>query len=475
MFGFCIIALVEIGLQAARFHAPACDSDPFVSFKENVPVLVDANYQGQKVLTINPRLGSYFNPIAFPKEKSANTKRIFVLGGSDVMGFPFGDQGAFSKFLSLGLNQLDPAHHYQVISLAAFGYASYRVARVLKDALNYQPDLIIIMTGHNEFLEKREYGSAPKFFWLQSKLSRLKIYCLLKTALFKIHPAPKKPLISTDVKWEHFTMDQKMRAKIIDHYKFNISEMNRLAKKRKTPVLFLTLPVNLKDFPPFHSDHKTNIAASELAEWQKLDAESQELIAQKNFSEAIPVLEKEAGIDPEYALTWFETAQASLAEGATNLAKSSFKAALEKDAWQVRALPEFNDFLRRLPGKPEVLDLEPVFDAASKDGIPGDNLFYDHCHPRLETHALIAKEIIKKGNAQGMLQIPAGWESDYDQITKNYIDALPQSFLSQGYYALAVEIGINMGLKDLGKKYLNLALSLDPQNPKLKNLAERLK
>lgn len=475
LFGLLLITLIELALRFTGFHPAACSLDPFVSFKEDVPVLVEANYQGLPVVTINPRLNSYFNPVAFPKDKPPGTRRIFVLGGSDVMGFPFGARGAFTEFLSQALKELDHSHSYQVINLGGFGYASYRVERVFRDALHFSPDLVIIMTGHNEFLEKREYSAPEKLTRIRKKLSQFKIYCLLKTVVFKIHPPAGKPLIATEVKWEHFTLDPVMRERIIAHYQFNLQKMAQQAREQKVPALFLTLPSNLKDFPPFHSEHKPGISSADLAEWEKNFRQAQELMAEKNFGEAVQFLQLAAAIDPDYGMGWYLLGRALLATGSDADARAAFEFALEKDSWQVRALPEFNKIIRGLKDQAHVLDLVPLFDAVSPANIPGDNLFLDHCHPRLETQALIAKEILRKLNQDKLLSLPRDWENVFDQSVKTYIDSLPPSFLAAAYYRLAVETGINMGLKDLGRKYLELGLALEPDNPKLKALAPKLK
>ena len=44
-----------------------------------------------------------------------------------------------------------------MINAGGISYASYRVAVVIKELARYEPDLFIIYTGHNEFLEERTY------------------------------------------------------------------------------------------------------------------------------------------------------------------------------------------------------------------------------------------------------------------------------------------------------------------------------
>jgi len=475
LFGIVLLLTLEAALRLFNFHSRQCETDPFVSFNSAVPVLVDTEYQGQKVVGINPVLKSYFNHIAFVKEKSPGMRRVFVLGGSDVMGFPFGDKGSFAQFLSLALNQLDQGHRYQLVNLGAFGYASYRVLAVMKDALGFAPDLVIVMSGHNEFLEKREYAAPSKYFKLQKKLSRLKTYCLVKTAVFKVRPLPKKPLLPTEVKWEHFTLDPEMKKSVTAQYQFNLDEMASLAKGKNIPALFITLPSNLRDFPPFHSEHKKNMNAAELGSWKNDFNAGRSDLAENKFQGAHDSLKDAVQVDPDYAMAWYLLGQSLLGLDMIDTAKYSLGLALEKDAWQVRALPEFNKIITGMPSPAWVLDLGPVFEKQSPEGIPGDNLFWDHCHPKPEAHALIAKEIIGLLNQKGWISLPEHWEIAYDQLAKNQTDSLTPSDYADAYYWLALDMGVNMGLPDPGKRYLELGLKIDPLHPKLNKLAQKLK
>jgi len=474
-FGIFILILIELSLRLFPTKPTICQQDPFISFKEKVRFLVEEKRAGESWLTINPRLKVYFNPVSFPLKKSASTRRIFVLGGSSALGFPFGELGSFSHFLSLALGQIDPEHRYQVINLGGFGYASYRVLRVFEEILSYQPDLIIVMSGHNEFLEKREYSQSQKLpFLLQEKLSRLRTYCLLENLVFKLFPPPQKPLLGSEVKWEHFIAKPELKKIILNHYRYNLSRMAELAEKRQIPLLFLTCPSNLKDFPPYHSVHKEGLKKEAEINWEKNFQKSLELISRGEFSSALGFLENALSIDPQYALSWYLLGRCYFALDKSEQAKRAFIKALELDGWQVRALPEFNQAVLSMKNQGSwVLDLIPVFENSSPEGIPGNELFYDHCHPRIETQALVGREIISKLIEQGWLNPASGWEKIYSKLAENYIYNLPDRVYFQAYLNLAVEIGLNMKLPGLGIKYLELAKKIAPQHPKIKELEEK--
>jgi len=474
--GILLIFLLELGLWIFKFHRPVCEFDPYLTFKESVPVLIENEYTGEKWLSLNPRLRDYFNPIAFPKSKAIGVRRIFVLGESSTLGFPFLEHGSYAWFLKLGLDELEPGHRYQVVNFGAKGFASYRILRVFKEVLNYEPDLIVVMMGQNEFLEKREYRRSARFIRIQERLSGLKLYCLLKVMFLKLQPAREQGLIGTDVKWEKMSTDSETRAKIIEHFRFNVKEMVRLADEKKVDLLFLTSASNLKDFAPYHSVHRAGMTDAEMKTWNKRFDDAKMLIQEKRCGEAIPVLQEIIKADEVYAEAWYLLGQCFYEEGKFEEAKGAFVKALVNDSWQVRALPEFNESIRELVrGKAGVVDIEKVFEEQSLGGIPGDNLFYDHCHPKIKAQALIAKQILQRLNRDQWLILPENWELMYDDIVSSYEASLGPGFWTRVYYNLAIETGVNMGLKELGRKYLDEGLKIAPEDAMLRRAERKLK
>ena len=90
--------------------------------------------------------------------KSRDEFRIFCLGGSTVQGRPYANETSFTTWLELSLQAADPRRQWQVVNCGGVSYASYRLLPIMKETLQYEPDLYIIYTGQNEFLEERTYG-----------------------------------------------------------------------------------------------------------------------------------------------------------------------------------------------------------------------------------------------------------------------------------------------------------------------------
>ncbi|MDA7660605.1 hypothetical protein N8702_02740, partial [Verrucomicrobia bacterium] len=86
------------------------------------------------------------------------------MGGSTVQGRPYSVKTSFTSWLRLALQTQDPEKKFEVINCGGVSYASYRLVPVLQECLNqYDPDLILICTGNNEFLEDRSYRFTKKF------------------------------------------------------------------------------------------------------------------------------------------------------------------------------------------------------------------------------------------------------------------------------------------------------------------------
>jgi hypothetical protein len=150
---------------------------------------------GQQMTTAANKT-AYFNVQSFPRVKAPGTFRIFTLGGSTTYGHPYADPTSFSGWLRELLPVADKTKHWEVINAGGISYASYREAHLMEELVNYQPDLFIIDTGHNEFLEERTYGQLRNMpaalRKTASKLSRTRSWTAMTAALQKLGVQPKE-------------------------------------------------------------------------------------------------------------------------------------------------------------------------------------------------------------------------------------------------------------------------------------------
>ena len=154
--GLLPFAAAECLLRQLDVGVPDSYEDPFVAFSEAFSLFdYDATAE---VYRIAKHHHYFFGQQEFPATKAHDSFRAFCLGGSTVLGHPYDTPTSFPKWLELELNARRPNRKHEFINCGGMSYASYRLIPILEEVLEHDPDLIVVMTGHNEFLEDRTYG-----------------------------------------------------------------------------------------------------------------------------------------------------------------------------------------------------------------------------------------------------------------------------------------------------------------------------
>ena len=175
-------------------------------------------------------------------------------GGSTVQGHPFSVETSFTTWLELSLRAADPSRRWRVINCGGVSYATYREAIVVRELLQYQPDLFILCTGHNEFLEDRSYShlkSVPA--WLRrpvEQASRLRTFNVLDAAIVGLingcsarssaGARDERPKLGAEVEavldyeggLASYHRNDAWRQGVIDHFGFNLRRMIAMTLRR---------------------------------------------------------------------------------------------------------------------------------------------------------------------------------------------------------------------------------------------------
>ena len=154
-FGFLLLFLVELTCRFFGFGQKDAGNDPFVGFSALEPLFALNPLNNRYEL--RPERSVYLINDGFHRYKDSDTFRIFVLGGSTVQGRPYAIQTAFPKWLEINLGLAFPGRKFEAVNCGGISYASYRLIPIMEECLAYDPDLFIVCTGQNEFLEARTY------------------------------------------------------------------------------------------------------------------------------------------------------------------------------------------------------------------------------------------------------------------------------------------------------------------------------
>jgi len=385
---------LEAALQIVGFETET--ADPYESFVLHHPLFVE---QGDRLRTYAART-KFFHDQNFTRSKPANTKRIFVFGGSTTFGWSLPDPRQESYVNQLGelLAREVPDSRFEMINCGGLSYASYRLVDLVEECVQYAPDLMIIMSGHNEFIEARHYA---KLLNAQSPSNRL--WYSLRTVRLIGHLSERSPRPALGdnpfISERYIVRDQEEFAQTLKHYRRNMARMIKVCQERDIPLILCTCPSNLLDHAPFHSEPPPDM--SDEAEFRKLAARAIGLAESGQPTEALAIAQQVLKRDPGSAIFHYIRGRCYFDMRRFEQARASLILAKETDAFPKRALNSFNEAVRSLALESdlELFDAEALFFAESEHGIPGDNLFLDDCHPTLDGHRLFAeglKPTVKK-------------------------------------------------------------------------------
>ena len=423
--------LLELALFFGGIEPLVLHDDPYVGFASSIPLFVEDEASGGTDLVTAPNRTRWFNPQRFPKVKPKDTYRIFTLGGSTTYGRPYSDNVSFSGWLREILPAADPSKQWEVINAGGISYASYRVAVLMQELTAYEPDLFVIYTGHNEFLERRTYPGAIEtpsaITTAAGVLSRTRIFSagdqLVRTIQGKPRVAEgRRPLLATEVDTildntvgpDAYRRDEAGRAKTLAHFRFNLRRMIRLARSAGAGVVLVTPASNLKDSAPFKSEPGESVAVADQRRLVTLFESALEAASNERWQEALTALDEAVALDGRYAAGHYHRGRALFSLGRYDDAKAAFVRALEEDVCPLRALPEIQRIITEIAVEQDIplVDFEQLIERRAEHGIPGSGEFLDHVHPTLTGHRLLALELLKVLDQRRIASVSGTWGED---------------------------------------------------------------
>ncbi len=422
--------LLEIVLAVAGVKPVLYHDDPYVGFVSTIPLFVEESGgpDGRVHMVTARNKLQWFNAQRFPKEKERSTFRIFTLGGSTTYGRPYDDTASFGGWLRELLPAADPSRVWEVINAGGISYASYRTAIVMEELVRYEPDLFIVYSGHNEFLEERTYRSiieTPEVVTAAgAAMGRTRIYTAVKTIIEAASPLPadreEGPAIlqsEVDTILERsmgpsaYTRNDTLREQKIAHYRFNLDRMVDLARSVRADLIFVTPAANLKDCSPFKSEHLSGLNREDLQSFDDLLTRAEDARAAGILDEALEVLEQAAAIDDRFAELLYLRGQVLYDLARYDEAKSALQRAVDEDICSLRASASIQRIVAEIGEKRgvPVVNFVRTIEERSEHGIPGSDLFLDHVHLTVDGYRLLALELLETLHDAGIANLDEDW------------------------------------------------------------------
>lgn len=439
VIGLVPLSLAELACYIFGWGVP----EPHLATFENVRPLFVPDSSGEWMVVAENRLG-YFRPARFDVQKALNEKRIFCLGGSTVQGRPYATETAFTTWLQLALNAAKEDHDWNVINCGGVSYASYRLTPILQEVLNYQPDLIVLMTGHNEFLEDRELATSDqRALPLRSAELLRQVARPSRPTARAILPEEVDALLDYKGGLEEYQLDLSWRDQVVEQYAENLDAMISLCRSAKTPLVLIAPVSNLRDIPPFKTAHAPGLDDADKARFEKAwdDARSSMQDETPDLHVAATHYDLTCQIDSWHSGAWFELGRCEDALRNYPSALEAYRAARDRDVCPLRMTSALEQKLRALAErtKTPLIDFAALIEAESRDGIPDSQWMLDHVHPTIAGHQLLARRLADWLVQTGVVRVdqPAEWERRVNQEWSGHLQNLPQSYFTTGAKRLA--------------------------------------
>ena len=303
----------------------------------------------------------------------------------------------------------------------------------MREVLDYQPDMFILYTGHNEFLEDRTYGPikrtptwiARSHVWLsRCALTMLSDPCRFASDKNRGNVCADRPQLPAEVDalldyrggLSDYHRDDTWRSGTIAHFEFNLRRMVALAHEHGVPIILVNPVSNLKDTPPFKFAHRGDITGDEQKRFEQLwDEAKREGIS---VNERIALLRQAIAIDDAHAGVHFHLGKCYLNQQQLDLAKDELTAAKDEDICPLRILTPMQKIIKRVArdtGTP-LIDAQLLFEQLTRDGITGNEWLVDHVHPSMRGHQRLASALFDELVRQDLAHPTSGWELRRDEV-----------------------------------------------------------
>lgn len=440
---------LEVTLALFGVRPLLLDEDPLVGFADNVPLFIPITRPDNSVVMgTAPNQLRLFSYQEFPGNKADGSYRIFCMGGSTTHGRPYYDRVSFCGWLRAYLTAADPTRNWEVINAGGISFASYRVARLMNELKQYEPDLFVVYSGQNEFLEERSYrGLINLPTWLinlNATLSGTRTYSAMKNMIDAIRydlPGPAQhgetlsgnvnEILNHTVGPESYHRDDTLKQKIITHYRLNMIRMVKIARSVDSDIIFVQPAINVKDMSPFKSEHKEGLGEPEREQWEARFARAIDLQRGGDFDAALTVYRQAMDFDERYADLHFRMGQVFFSLGRYAEAESAFRRAVEEDIVPLRILGSMQRIVAQVAASEQVplIDFPSILRDAylSKydHAVFGKEYFRDHVHTNLEGYRLLGLALFDELVIQGVVTPDATWnEAHRERVEQKVIAGL---------------------------------------------------
>lgn len=363
-----------------------------------------------------------FEPMSFAASKPRGTQRIFCVGESTANGFPYARHSSFAKWLRVRLATLLPDTACEVVKMGYDAKSAPEIADLCDEIVDYQPDLVILYAGHNQFLPqnlgpvRHPWQDRARQMLAKLRLARWLMDLMTPSPTDREAPAKSGPR----------TIDDQPYLSAAEHatgyhlYRAGLERIRDACRSHGVRLLACVPASNLRDYAPNKSHWSERLLPAQRAELHELRRRGCELLEQGDARGAAALLAHAVAADASPALLHYDLARALDRQGDARAALEHYQAARELDDLPNRATSQIVAILAATLAPAQLADCAATFAAAARDGIPGSDLFVDNCHPELRAQKLIADAIVASLATDGWPRPRLAWQFEAEPSVEEY-------------------------------------------------------
>ena len=437
-----IVIVLEIVLRLLHY---GYDTSLFIEDSKRPGFIQNNPFISNRFFTnLNDAPASYTQ--VFKKKKSPNTFRVFVLGESSALGFPYTHRGSFPRMLQYRLDKGFSEKEFELINLSITAINSYTLQTFTDEIINMDPDAILIYTGHNEYYGALGAGSSNRIGY-NTSIIRLVIYFKqFRVVQLAFSLAGKlKEAYSLKTQKADVGLMKKMAGEQgiefgstiynrgLKQFESNMDNMLRKYHKHHIPVFLSNIVSNEKGQKPFISKLSSSTDTVKFMKEYRLGLE---WYKKKDIENAKNYFLKANQIDSSYAMNRFLLGEVLYERGDFSNAKKNYSSAKELDVLRFRGPRAINEIINKLSNKynnVHFVDTQGKFVENSLNGILDNHLFIDHLHPNISGNLLIADAFYE--NLQSVISLGKNPSKiDEDNIKKE----IPVTAVDSAYGSLVI-------------------------------------
>ena len=331
---------------------------------------------------------------------SEKTFNIYYFGESTMYGEPYRDTipilvekmlegrvgGAELKWINMGIPGID------------FNEVVRRIRQVVEQKNIYYPSLIVIYSGHNEFLYYQDFEDGNGFSFRKDDTNPIGFLVSRSRLAHKVAKVFKIYRLEVDERkfFDVPVVKADKRVEILKNYEDKVQSTISYLKNNQVPVVISTQTGNYADFEPNRSVYTGDELKKE--EFKKYMDEG--LVQEKNGEnqKALSSYEKALKIDKGFAETYYRLGRAYRELGENEKAWEAYSKAVDFDMMPIRATSSQNEFIKGIgeDKKTKIIDTVNYLREKSETALIGNNYIVDAQHPNLKGYKLIAELYAKK-------------------------------------------------------------------------------